>query len=132
MGHLKKLRGVAFNPACNRAMICGSLGLTNDFWQLLTDRGLGEGSNARPASFVYEKSFVGSPMNHYISYICLQFGLFTPLSASLGFVALSKSLFIRRSVVPAGSSAYHKLLVGFALSPAVGAGSRGIKKEGFV
>ena len=55
---LEKTEGVTFNPACDRAMICGSLGFTKDFWQLLTDRGLGEGSNARPGSFVYEKSFV--------------------------------------------------------------------------
>ncbi len=35
-------------------MTCGSLGFTNDARQLLTDRGLGEGSNARAGGFVYE------------------------------------------------------------------------------
>ena len=45
--------------AYDRAMICGSLGFTNDFRRLLTDRGLGEGLNARPGGFVYEKAFVG-------------------------------------------------------------------------
>ena len=58
-GVLEKTAGVAFDPACDRAMICGSLGFTNDFRRLLTDRGLGEGSNARPGGFVYEKVFVG-------------------------------------------------------------------------
>ena len=57
-GVLEKAAGVAFNPACDRAMICGSLGFTNDFRQLLTDRGIGEGANARPGGFVYEKAFV--------------------------------------------------------------------------
>jgi ferredoxin--NADP+ reductase len=58
-GVLEKTAGVAFDPAYDRAMLCGSLGFTNDFRLLLTDRGLGEGSNARPGGFVYEKSFVG-------------------------------------------------------------------------
>ena len=57
-GVLEKTAGVAFDPACDRAMICGSLGFTNDVRQLLTDRGLGEGSNARPGGFVYEKACV--------------------------------------------------------------------------
>lgn len=58
-GVLEKTAGVAFDPAHDLAMICGSLGFTNDFRRLLTDRGLGEGSNARPGGFVYEKAFVG-------------------------------------------------------------------------
>ena len=58
-GVLEKTVGVAFDAACERAMICGSLAFTNDFRQLLTHRGLGEGSNARPGGFVYDKAFVG-------------------------------------------------------------------------
>ncbi len=58
-GVLEKTAGVAFYPACDRAMICGSLGFTNDFRRLLTDRGLRDGSNARPGGFLYEKAFVG-------------------------------------------------------------------------
>ena len=57
-GVLEKTAGLAFDPVFDRAMICGSLGFTNDFRRLLTDRGLGEGSNARPGGFVYEKAFV--------------------------------------------------------------------------
>ncbi len=55
----EKTAGVASDPVCTHSMICGSLGFTNDFRQLLTDRGLVEGSNARIGSFVYEKAFVG-------------------------------------------------------------------------
>ena len=58
-GVLEKTVGVAFDPTWERAMICGPLGFTNDFRQLLTHRGLGEGSNARPGAFVYDKAFVG-------------------------------------------------------------------------
>ena len=56
---LEKTVGVAFDPARDRAMTWGSLGFTNDFQQLLTDRGLGEGLNARTGGFVNENAFVG-------------------------------------------------------------------------
>ena len=58
-GVLEKTAGLAFDPAYDRAMICGPLGFTKDSRLLLTDRGLDEGSNARPGCFLYEKAFVG-------------------------------------------------------------------------
>lgn len=47
------------DPAIDRAMICGSLGLNNDLKEALDGFGLSEGSNNRPAEYVVEKAFVG-------------------------------------------------------------------------
>lgn len=48
----------AFDPAVDRAMICGSMGMLRDTKVLLEEAGLGEGSNSRPAEFVIERAFV--------------------------------------------------------------------------
>jgi len=47
------------NPAEDRVMICGSIDMINDTKTLVETFGLTEGSNASPAEFVVEKSFVG-------------------------------------------------------------------------
>lgn len=47
------------DPAEDRVMICGSMGLNRDVKALLEARGFEEGSNSRPADFVLEKAFVG-------------------------------------------------------------------------
>ena len=49
----------AFDPATDRVMICGSMGLNTDVKALAEAAGLTEGSNSRPAEFVLEKAFVG-------------------------------------------------------------------------
>jgi ferredoxin--NADP+ reductase len=49
----------AFDPAEDRVMICGSMGLNLDVKALLAKAGLNEGANSRPAEFVLEKAFVG-------------------------------------------------------------------------
>lgn len=48
-----------FDPATDRAMICGSTAMIQDTRELLEKAGLKEGSNAAPAEFVIEKAFVG-------------------------------------------------------------------------
>lgn len=48
-----------FDPATDRAMICGALELNNDMKKLLEAAGLKEGANSQPAEFVVEKAFVG-------------------------------------------------------------------------
>ena len=48
-----------FDPAVDRVMICGSIGLNTDMRALCEAAGLAEGSNARPAEFVVERAFVG-------------------------------------------------------------------------
>lgn len=45
--------------ATDRAMICGSIGLNTDLKAQLSECGLTEGANNRPAEFVLEKAFVG-------------------------------------------------------------------------
>ncbi len=49
----------AFDPAHDRAMLCGSTPMLNDTKALLEATGLTEGSNAKPAEFVIERAFVG-------------------------------------------------------------------------
>ena len=46
------------DPATDRAMICGSMGLNTDLKALLEAAGLNEGSNSMPAEYVLEKAFV--------------------------------------------------------------------------
>ena len=59
-GELFKAVGLPpFNPAEDRAMICGSMDMIRDTKALLEQAGLTEGSNAAPAEFVVEKAFVG-------------------------------------------------------------------------
>ena len=48
-----------FDPAHDRVMICGSIEMLADCKLRCEQAGLTEGSNARPAEFVVEKSFVG-------------------------------------------------------------------------
>ena len=48
-----------FDPATDRAMICGSMEMIQDTKALLEAHGLCEGSNAKPADFVIEKAFAG-------------------------------------------------------------------------
>ncbi|ODN71275.1 hypothetical protein A6302_01390 [Methylobrevis pamukkalensis] len=40
-------------------MICGSMEMLRDTKAILEDFGLDEGSNAKPATFVVERAFVG-------------------------------------------------------------------------
>ena len=48
-----------FDPAEDRVMICGSMDMIASCRTRVEGAGLTEGSNARPAEFVVEKSFVG-------------------------------------------------------------------------
>ena len=47
------------DPATDRAMICGSMGLNLDLKEILEGYGLREGANSEPQEFVVEKAFVG-------------------------------------------------------------------------
>lgn len=47
------------NPDTDRAMICGSIGMTKDLKTLMEAHGLKEGANSEPAEFVIERAFVG-------------------------------------------------------------------------
>ncbi|WP_273145002.1 ferredoxin--NADP reductase [Oceanicaulis alexandrii] len=47
------------NPDTDRVMICGSMEMLNSCKERCDRAGLKEGSNARPAQYVVEKSFVG-------------------------------------------------------------------------
>ncbi len=49
----------ALDPAEDRVMICGSMGLNLDVKAILEERSFTEGSNSAPADFVLEKAFVG-------------------------------------------------------------------------
>ena len=55
----KDLGVAALNPDEDRVMICGSLEMIEDCKIRCERAGLTEGSNARPAEYVVEKSFVG-------------------------------------------------------------------------
>lgn len=46
-----------FDPAQDRAMICGNPGMLGDLRGMLTARGFVEGSSGQPGDFVYEKAF---------------------------------------------------------------------------
>jgi len=58
-GRIETAAGSRLDAESDRAMICGSMAMLNDMRDLLRQRGFVEGSNARPASFVIEKAFVG-------------------------------------------------------------------------
>jgi len=49
----------ALDPASDRVMICGSMGLNKDMKAILEDAGFNEGSNSEPGQYVLEKAFVG-------------------------------------------------------------------------
>lgn len=46
------------DPATDRAMICGSMGLNMDMKKILEAAGLTEGANSKPAEYVVERAFV--------------------------------------------------------------------------
>jgi ferredoxin--NADP+ reductase len=46
------------DPATDRLMLCGSMGMIRDFSARLTALGFVEGANARPGDFVIERAFV--------------------------------------------------------------------------
>lgn len=48
----------AFDPAVDRVMICGSMGMIRDVRALVEKAGLNEGANSAPAEFVVERAFV--------------------------------------------------------------------------
>ena len=48
-----------FDPATDRAMVCGSLAFNLDIKDILEAAGLREGANSEPAEYVVEKAFVG-------------------------------------------------------------------------
>ena len=50
--------GSDLDPLEDRAMICGSNAMLNEFKEICLERGLKEGSNSSPAQFVIEKAFV--------------------------------------------------------------------------
>ena len=49
----------ALDPATDRVMICGSMGLNIDIKEILEAAGFEEGANSKPGHFVLEKAFVG-------------------------------------------------------------------------
>ncbi len=53
----KDLDVPAFDPAVDRVMICGSMGMLQDTKKLVESHGFREGSNANPGDFVVEKAF---------------------------------------------------------------------------
>ena len=54
-----KLGVDGFNPAEDRAMMCGSMAMIQDVAALMEKFGLEEGSNASPGDYVIERAFVG-------------------------------------------------------------------------
>ncbi len=48
----------SFDPATDRAMLCGSPQMLDDMKKILESRGFIEGSSGKPASYVVEKAFV--------------------------------------------------------------------------
>ena len=50
--------GTDLNSAEDRAMICGSIEMLNEFKEICLEKGLQEGSNSSPGQFVIEKAFV--------------------------------------------------------------------------
>ncbi|KQS54269.1 ferredoxin-NADP reductase [Brevundimonas sp. Leaf363] len=49
----------SFDPAKDRVMLCGSMGMIKETGELLETFGLKEGSNAEPGDYVLERAFVG-------------------------------------------------------------------------
>ena len=52
------LRVPGFDPAVDRMMICGSMGLNLDMKKILEGRGFSEGANSKPGEYVVERAFV--------------------------------------------------------------------------
>jgi ferredoxin--NADP+ reductase len=55
----KTLNIPELNPAEDRIMLCGSMGMIRDVKAMLEPKGFIEGSNAEPGNFVVERAFVG-------------------------------------------------------------------------
>jgi ferredoxin/flavodoxin---NADP+ reductase len=53
------LGAAPFDPASDRVMICGSMGLIKDVKVLAENAGLTEGSHSHPGGYVVERAFVG-------------------------------------------------------------------------
>jgi ferredoxin/flavodoxin---NADP+ reductase len=51
--------GLGFDPATDRAMLCGSTAMIREVAALLEQVGLAEGSNTTPGDYVLERAFVG-------------------------------------------------------------------------
>jgi ferredoxin--NADP+ reductase len=49
----------SLDPARDRVMICGSMGLNTDLRKIVEAAGFTEGANSRPGEYVLEKAFVG-------------------------------------------------------------------------
>lgn len=59
-GEFFKTLGIpALDPAQDRIMLCGSMGMIRDVKAMLEPLGFTEGSNAEPGNFVVERAFVG-------------------------------------------------------------------------
>ena len=59
-GRLVKDLGLGpLDPAADRLMMCGSMGMLDDMRAILSERGFTEGSHVGAGEFVYEKAFVG-------------------------------------------------------------------------
>jgi ferredoxin--NADP+ reductase len=48
-----------FDPAHDRVMMCGSMGMLKETAAMLDTMGFAEGSNSRPGEYVIERAFVG-------------------------------------------------------------------------
>lgn len=48
----------SFDPAVDRVMICGSIGLNLDMKRILEEKGFTEGANSQPGEYVIERAFV--------------------------------------------------------------------------
>ncbi|MEQ8666987.1 MAG: ferredoxin--NADP reductase [Rhodospirillales bacterium] len=53
----KEIRKAPLDPATDRVMICGSIGMLKDTAALVEARGFTEGSNSQPGDYVVEKAF---------------------------------------------------------------------------
>ncbi|MFV0384727.1 ferredoxin--NADP reductase [Paracoccus sp. (in: a-proteobacteria)] len=54
----RELGTVPLDPARDRVMICGSMGLNLDLKRILEERGFTEGANSSPGDYVVERAFV--------------------------------------------------------------------------
>lgn len=57
-GRLAEASGGPLDPATDRVMICGSMGMLQEHKHLCEEHGFVEGSNSEPGQFVIEKAFV--------------------------------------------------------------------------
>ena len=57
-GRLARETGAPLDPATDRIMICGSMGMLQEHKAICEELGFVEGSNSEPGQFVIEKAFV--------------------------------------------------------------------------